>query len=497
MYRKIVPRVRATLLNHWPIAVLLLLFGITYAPSMNAYGMLWWDESEYASIGRSVLDGQGFALVGTPNSLRPPLLPLAGAACMLVSGERFDDSVLKVASWAFDLLALLCVYGFATAAFDSTLGIVAAFFLGISPSFWLFVPRFMCEVPFMALFAAAVWFFYFGAYRHERFFLWSWICLGLALMTRYTAALFLPAMVVFVPVALWLGGPATRRRFSSREFLLSPFAGFLIVLPWLIREYVSFGDPLTGIKQAAGQVQRYLPGVSMPWYFYLQQLPAMLSAAIALLFAAGVIWAFWKRQRFALHTVLTAAVILAWFSFYRFKDERYVSAALPFIAVISAIPLAKATAGLRSPLRTATLGVVLAGMFFVNFRATRPILEHTYTLGYPSFLDAMYFLRTQASPGALVIGANFPQIHWYSGLRATGFPSDEKGLQEALRHSEWVIITNFEPDQPSYARGLTNYFARWEPTSETALLFHDSRNFTAVVRSDVMLQAIAGKSPQP
>ena len=137
MYRKIVPRVRATLLNHWPIAVLLLLFGITYAPSMNAYGMLWWDESEYASIGRSVLDGQGFALVGTPNSLRPPLLPLAGAACMLVSGERFDDSVLKVASWAFDLLALLCVYGFATAAFDSTLGIVAAFFLGISPSFLL------------------------------------------------------------------------------------------------------------------------------------------------------------------------------------------------------------------------------------------------------------------------------------------------------------------------------------------------------------------------
>jgi hypothetical protein len=109
----------------------------------------------------------------------------------------------------------------------------------------------------------------------------------------------------------------------------------------------------------------------------------------------------------------------------------------------------------------------------------------------------MYFLRTQASPGALVIGANFPQIHWYSGLRATGFPSDEKGLQEALRHSEWVIITNFEPDQPSYARGLTNYFARWEPTSETALLFHDSRNFTVVVRSDVMLQAIAGKSPQP
>jgi len=497
MYRVILRRIRASVLKHWPIAALLLLFGGTYAPSMNSYGMLWWDECEYASIGRSIVDGEGFGFLGNPNPLRPPLLPLAGAACMLVSGDRFSDSVLKVASWAFDLLALLCVYGFAAAAFDRTVGIIAAFFLGISPFFWLFAPRFMCEVPFMTFFAAAVWFFHFGAYRHERLFVWSWICLALALMTRYTAVLFLPVLVVSIPVALWLGGPAVRRRFRTREFILSPLAGLVVILPWFIREWVVFGDPLVGMKQAAVQVQGYLPGVSMPRLFYLRQLPFMLSPTTALLFAAGVVWAFWTRERFALQAFLTAAVILAWFSYYRFKDDRLVSSALPFMAVVAAVPLAKLTAGLRSPLRAATLGVLLAGMFFLDFRATRPILKHVYTAGYPSFLEAMDFLRIQASPGALVMGSNFPQIHWYSGLQATGFPGDEKGLRESLRHSQWVVITNFEPGQPSYAGRLTDYFKEWRPTSATAALFQDRRWFTAVVRSDVMLQALAGKSPQP
>lgn len=487
MPRKIMLRARTVAIREWPIVALLALFGIIYGAEVNSYGMFMWDEAEYACIARSALQGHGFAISGTPTPLRPPILPLAGAASMLLTGNQFDDSTLRATNCGFALLAMLFVYGFATATFNRTSGFVAAVLLGISPFFWTFVPYFMCEIPFLAFFAAAVWFFHFGAYRHERFFLWSWICWALAFLTRYTASLFLPVIVLFVPVALWLGGPETRRRFMSRTFLLSPLAGLLVLGPWLIRQYSTFGNPLAGLKQASRQLQVYLPGASMPWHYYLDRMPAMLSPAITVLFVAGVIWALARSDRFALHSVLTVAVILVWFSCYRYKEDRLVSSVLPFMAVIAAIALTKATANLRPLLRGAALGVALTALFILNQRATRPVFEHWFTLGYPSFLDAMEFLHRHASPGAVVLGANFPQIHWYSGLRTVDFPEEGK-LPEALRHSEWVVITNFERGQKPYVLGLAGRVAGF---SESAAEFRDRNYITVVIRSDLLLQAPA------
>lgn len=473
--------------THWPVAVLLAAFGILYSFSLSAYGMFLWDEAEYASIGRSVLDGRGFAISGVANKLRPPVLPLAGALSMFLLGEQSADSVLRGTACGFALLALLCVYGFGAEAYDRTTGFVAAALLGISPLFWVFVPHFLSEIPFLAFFAAAVWFFYFGIYFDQRFFLWSWVCWALAFLTRYTASLFLPVIVLFVAMALWRGGPDARGRLGSRAFFLSPLAALALLAPWFIREYVAFGNPLAGLRQASHQLQDYLPGVSMPWNFYLRRMPALASIEIAALFAAGVIWAFWKRDRLSMHNALVAALIVAWFSCYRYKEDRMVSSALPFVAMIAAVFLVKATGKLRPLARSTVLGAALAGCFFMNLSVTRAAFEHA-TMGYPVFLNAMTFLRDNASPGAVVLGANFPQIHWYSNLDARNIP-ERAALPDALRHSEWVVITNFEPVQKPYVLGLIKLVPD-NPISRETAVFRGTDFITVVVRSDWLLRAM-------
>ena len=471
-------------LEHWPVIVLLVVFGVLYNPTLNSYGMFVWDESEYASIGRSVLRGQGFAIAGVPNQLRPPFLPLAGAAAMWIFGGQWDDSILRGTACALALLALLGVYSFGAARFDRTTGLVAAFLLGITPFFWTFVPMFLCEIPFLAFFAAAVWLFYFGIYFDQRCFLWSWILCALAFLTRHTAVLFFPIIFLFVCLAWWRGGSEVRSRIRSRAFFLSPLAGLLL---FLAREYFAFGDPLAGLKRASHQLQDYLPGTTMPWDFYLRRLPILLSAEIAVFIGAGIVWALWKRDRFALHSLLAATFIVTWFSCYRYKEDRIISSAFPFLVMLAAAALAKATAGLRPVARGLVLGALLAGSFVVNLRVTRLVFEHGVTVGYPVFLDAMTFLRENATSGATVLGANFPQIHWYTDLRAINIP-EEKALPDALRKSEWVVITNFERVQKPYVLQMIKLIPSI-PSRENAI-YWDKECITAVVRSDKLLRAL-------
>src|SRR5450432_1009984 len=135
MYLGLLIRMRPAAIRAWPIVALLAFFGILYSLTLNSYGMFLWDESEYASIGRSVLRGQGYAIAGKLNSLRPPILPLSGAASMWLFGEQFDDTVLRLVSFCFALLALFSVYAFAAAGYGRRTGLVAATLLGISPFF--------------------------------------------------------------------------------------------------------------------------------------------------------------------------------------------------------------------------------------------------------------------------------------------------------------------------------------------------------------------------
>jgi hypothetical protein len=144
---------------------------------------------------------------------------------------------------------------------------------------------------------------------------------------------------------------------------------------------------------------------------------------------------------------------------------------------------------LRPLARDIGVAATLSGLFLLNFHVTRPVLKNWFTVGYPSFLDAMAFLRVHARPGATVLGANFPQLHWYSDLHAVNIP-EEQDLPEALRHSEWVIITNFEPVQKPDVFGLIGRAAASQGTPDSAATFQDSRYFTIVIRSDRLLRAL-------
>jgi 4-amino-4-deoxy-L-arabinose transferase-like glycosyltransferase len=405
-------------------------------------------------------------------------------------GRRGGDLAPRSAVLAASLLALAVVHACARAEYGPTTALVATGLLGLAPAFWRWTAMLMTEIPYLAFFTAAVACFYRGLYRSPRFFYWSWLCWALAVLTRYSAGLFVPIAILFLAVAAASRDGDALGRARSRAFVLGPLVALAVVGPWLIRQYVVFGDALVGFEQASTQLQLFLPGQSMPWYFYLVQAPAMVSLVPAVLFALGAWWAVRRRDRFALHCLLVCVTIVVWFSGYRFKEVRQITSILPFLAIVAALGTTRILIADPPTWRSwATLATLLVAVSATSGVHTRAQLAGTAALGYPSFLDAMRFLRERTAPGALVAGANYPQIHWYADRRAIDLP-DERDFRPVLERAEWVVVTNFERGQPAYARDLLGKVTSEDVRAGDAAIFRDRWYFTALIRSGLLRERL-------
>lgn len=471
------------LLASIPVVAVLAVFGAAYSFTNPPHRMLMWDEAEYASIGRSIARGDGYAMNATPNSLRPPVVPIAAAAGIAIGGP--GDAPLRWVSLTFALFALLTTYWCAARAYGPSTGVVAAVILGLSSAFWRSSGLLLTEIPFMACFTGAVVCFYFGLYRHERWFHASWLWWAMAFLTRYTAVLFAPVAAVFVVAALLSRAPGTRDRIRSRAFIAAPCLGGLVVLPWLIRQHLVFGDAFIGVREAATQLQRFMPELSMPWHFYASHLPELLSMPVVLIVGAGAVLAAVRRDRFSLHCLAACAVVLVWMSLYRFKEVRMAMGVLPLLAIVGAAGLSRPWPGTTTSRAIAVPLVVLTALFAVQLRTVRQALASTVTLGYPSFLPAMDFLRAHARPDSVIVGANYPQIHWYADRVTIDLP-ERSQLGEALAVSEWIVLTNFERGQKEYAGDLLRHVVQEDVRDGRAAVFQDERYQTVLIRSTLL-----------
>lgn len=467
------------------LALLLLAFGALYAAHLHSHAMLYWDETEYATLGRSILRGEGFAISGKPNELRPPLLPLAAATGLALGGER--RAALLAPITLFALLAIATVFSAARRRYGAPAGAAAAVLLGFFPEFWRSTEFFLSEIPYLFFFFGATALFYRGLYEEPRAFHASWLCWGLAVSTRYTAVLFGPIALLFVAIALASRDPVARRSLRSLDFWASPLLGFALLAPWLWRQHALFGDALVGFRGASMQLQLYMPDASMPLYFYPQQLPAMLSWTGCAALVLGLAWALRSRDRFALHCALAAVFILGWFSAYRFKEVRMATSALPFLALLAALGVTQTQLPARfAARRNVLLALALAG---------HAVLSGVQVLGRPAWpgwltlLDAAQFLRAHTPADARILAANVPHFSWYADRYTEDFPAEED-LPAALEQVHWVVINDYEPGQRPYVFGLLRRLDWSDVRSQRVQVFRDPGSLTVVLPAPLLRERL-------
>jgi len=374
--------------------------------------------------------------------------------------------------------------------------LAAAAFLGMMPAFWQHTSYFLSEMPFLLFFAGAVLFFYLGLYRHTTWLYASWIFFALALLTRYTALLFGPLVIIFLILAWLSPEKAGREHILNRHFFISPFAGIILILPWLLRQQVTFGNALVGFQIASGQLSAYLPGTTMPWWFYPAALPEMISWPILLLALPGLLCIYREKSGLGLHAVVTILFFLLWFTAFRYKEPRLITGMLPLVGIPAALGLREVRHRLalllKQPGRTKALFTVFAGAILLftlilNYRATIPTIKSTVALGYPSFTQAMERLQAVSSRSDLVMGPNAPQICWYANRNVIDFPEREN-FEDDLKKVSWVVVTNFERGQKAYATDLLKKIRQKDLDDQNVFVFRDNRFITVLIKSEILSQ---------
>jgi len=237
---------------------------------------------------------------------------------------------------------------------------------------------------------------------------------GLALLTKQTALLMLPALA-----ALALLCAARRQGPRAAGLAAALGVALLVALPMFLRNQLLFGDPIYPLL--ASDLDRTLYDMNRhhfaipPADFYRESLaaagPAVVAAGILTLVLAAV------RRRATLEALLTAAIALAFGAAPRapLADPRHLYPLIPPLALLGAGALSAAI-GARRRMAIAVWIVLFGAAGFAVVRMP----DHRRDLDVPVFLAEAYAaIQSKVPEGETVLSLWTYDTFYYSRRNAT------------------------------------------------------------------------------
>jgi outer membrane protein assembly factor BamB len=258
---------------------------------------------------------------------------------MSLAYQAFGVSNFVTRFWSpiFGALTLVLVFFLGKKLYNKYVGFASALVLGTFTTFYLFARHAMTDVSFVFFIVASFYFFVLSEKKEKtnRYVVLSGLFFGLALLTKQVEALLIP-LIVFSYLVV------TRRsiRFLfTRHFTFFWGIGVLVLSPWLVYMFLSFGSDFwhwfvvyCGVMRTVSPLEGHVGG----YLFYFSYLADNeMLWAILLPFAAGLC-AF----NVVVKRLKADALILAWmlivllvFTFAQTKLSWYILPALPAFAI--------------------------------------------------------------------------------------------------------------------------------------------------------------------
>ncbi len=303
--------------RNYPLLIILAVALIIRLIFAFGWHEVWWDSGVYIGMGKYLFSG---GESGLWEHIRPPFIPIVlglfwkiGLNAVLF-GRLFEIILMLGTVWL--------TYQLARHWWDEKVAILSSLIIALSPIFYYLSFHQYTEIPHIFFALLALWLF-----TKEKYY-WAGLSVGLAYISKFTAGIFIIVLL------------AALVAFKKRKQILPTIAGFAtILIPFTLYSWIAYGSPFevffaaqNAIDQVLGcNVLRYKPWWYYGWWLVFSE-TALHFTALAGIYA---LWKRWKKE----HTLYILSLLLpaAYLIKIHCHDYRYLTLALPFLAMLTAL----------------------------------------------------------------------------------------------------------------------------------------------------------------
>jgi 4-amino-4-deoxy-L-arabinose transferase-like glycosyltransferase len=272
------------------------------------------DTIDYALLGESMWQRWEYTILGESYAKQLPAHAFVSYPFIKVLGYQWG---IKVSSLLAGMGVLTVSFLLFKRVFSPLVGLGVALALALHPAFIYMTMVGGADPLFILLFLASVLAFM-RANKNQNSYVTSGVMAGLASLTRYNG---LPLFLLFLVWGLW----KRKTHIKKPQFWVGGFVGIGIFSLWLIRNLITFGDPL--YSEYGGEFMTKTSGVVAQFFsnliYYINPLHNIFP--VLLLFALYGLWKFGRSQKFLIFAMLTAWILTSiwWVQAMRFAFPGY------------------------------------------------------------------------------------------------------------------------------------------------------------------------------
>ena len=399
------------------ILLLIVITSISLAIYVPHYGLIY-DGGLYASLGYSLLTGNGYFFNGYPGDV-PPMLPIFLAIFICLFGE---NAIFLSVSF-FSIIFVILSFMLFEKRFSLELSFLGALYLFFTPTIFYDSVNVIREIPLLTFVMASylVYFWKNDSYKKH-------ILLGVLIATS-----FLTKSVGIIYTFPIFFSYLTN---LNKKIIISFMTTLIVTIPWFVWSYLHFGKIF--VSHSAYLISDVGSGTLV---FFTRTIPIFIITAFPLMVIVAFLGIKKSEKIFWGFGLL---VILSCF-LWPVQEVRYLLAGYFLLAYFGLMYL-------KDKKKFIGLSFMAIAVLF-QFSATVSVLE-TKVVSYGLLDEAGGWLRENTDQDAKIMTQSFRQIHYFSHRLTYQIPQDPSFFQRTLEREgiEYVVIDSYEKTTPKYAR---------------------------------------------
>jgi len=415
---------------------------------------VWWDEADYLVNAQTLF---GFHDYYELNVRRPFLFPLIwGLILKLFNSE----AIIRLTEVVMSSLAMFFAYFIGKEMYNKRVGLIACFLSAVFWQYLFFTGRIMTDLPMVAFYLGAVYFFWRGYVNKKGLenYIWFGLFLGLTLFTRGSGALVLGIFGLFILLKDRLGF------LKNKNLWLALLVVVLVIVPYFVFMQVNTDSGNVVLEYTGLGSDRFTQGMGLsgfgqyisffPTYLFLPFLFVLIGGLVLYVINLGLKMDLLLKGKTkkGFNDLFLLVWILIPFIFFStlviHMEPRYLMVIFPALFLIMGnglVWLEKFVAKYQKEFATTLIVLILllGGYFQVTYAGEIVDFKES---SYAEVMEAAEWIEDHTEEDDFIFTASVPQNIYYSGRNTYGYESNFTLFEEMLSEEnvKYATVSVFE-----------------------------------------------------